>query len=123
MHARQIGPLNLGAKPYVRKKSQIIFVGAGYRVLLAATDSNQVPAGDVLRYELSSQQIQMDQVSQQRLREVCLSDTRSFHAMLHCSAASSSEAEECDRELLAEQDCIHIILPRRCCSSLSWNHT
>ena len=36
MHARQIGPLNLGAKPYVRQKSQIIFVGAGYRVLLAA---------------------------------------------------------------------------------------
>ena len=24
MHARQIGPLNLGAKPYVRKKSQIV---------------------------------------------------------------------------------------------------
>ena len=46
MHARQIGPLNLGAKPYVRKKSQIVFVGAGYRVLLAATDSNQVHAGD-----------------------------------------------------------------------------
>jgi|BogFormECP03_OM3_1039632.scaffolds.fasta_scaffold03510_2 hypothetical protein len=44
MHARQIGPL--GAKPYVRKKSQIVFVGAGYRVLLAATDSNQVHAGD-----------------------------------------------------------------------------
>ena len=43
MHARQIGPLNLGAKPYVRKKSQIVFVGAGYRVLLAATDSNQRP--------------------------------------------------------------------------------
>jgi hypothetical protein len=41
MHARQIGPL--GAKPYVRKKSQIVFVGAGYRVLLAATDSNQRP--------------------------------------------------------------------------------
>ena len=38
MHARQIGPLNLGAKPYVRQKSQIVFVGAGYRVLLAATD-------------------------------------------------------------------------------------
>jgi hypothetical protein len=33
-------PLNLGAKPYVRKKSQIVFVGAGYRVLLAATDSD-----------------------------------------------------------------------------------
>ena len=46
MHARQIGPLNLGAKPYVRKKSQIVFVGAGPRVLLAATDSNQVHAGD-----------------------------------------------------------------------------
>ena len=46
MHARQIGPLNLGAKPYVRKKSQIVFVGAGYRVLLAATDSNQVHAAD-----------------------------------------------------------------------------
>jgi hypothetical protein len=43
MHARQIGPLNLGAKLYVRKKSQIIFVGAGYRVFLAATDSNQRP--------------------------------------------------------------------------------
>ena len=43
MHARQIGPLNLGAKPYVRQKSQIIFVGAVYRVLLAATDSNQRP--------------------------------------------------------------------------------
>ena len=43
MHTRQIGPLNLGAKPYVRKKSQIVFVGAGYRVLLAATDSNQMP--------------------------------------------------------------------------------
>jgi hypothetical protein len=43
MHARQIGPLNLGAKLYVRKKSQIVFVGAGYRVLLAATDSNQRP--------------------------------------------------------------------------------
>ena len=43
MHARQIGPLNLGAKPYVRQKSQIVFVGAGYRVLLAATDSNQRP--------------------------------------------------------------------------------
>jgi hypothetical protein len=28
MHARQIGPLNLGAKLYVRKKSQIVFVGA-----------------------------------------------------------------------------------------------
>jgi hypothetical protein len=41
MHARQIGPLNLGAKPYVRQKSQIAFVGAGYRALLAATDSNQ----------------------------------------------------------------------------------
>ena len=25
------------------KKSQIVFVGAGYRVLLAATDSNQRP--------------------------------------------------------------------------------
>jgi hypothetical protein len=36
---------------------------------------------------------------------------------------SSSEAEERDRDLPAEQDCIHIILPRRCCSSLSWNHT
>ena len=46
MHARQIGPLNLGAKPYVRKNSQIVFVGAGYRVLLAATDSNQVHVGD-----------------------------------------------------------------------------
>jgi hypothetical protein len=44
MHARQIGPL--GAKPYVRKISQIVFVGAGYHVLLAATDSNQVHAGD-----------------------------------------------------------------------------
>jgi hypothetical protein len=43
--------------------------------------------------------------------------------MLRCSATSSSEAEECDRDLPAEQDCIHIILPRRCCSSLSWNHT
>jgi hypothetical protein len=43
MHARQIGPLNLSAKPYARKKSQIVFVGAGYRVLLAATDSNQRP--------------------------------------------------------------------------------
>jgi hypothetical protein len=32
MHARQIGPLNLGDKPYARKKSQIVFVGAGYRV-------------------------------------------------------------------------------------------
>jgi len=41
MHERRIGPLNLGAKPYVCKKSQIVFVGAGYRVLLAATDSNQ----------------------------------------------------------------------------------
>jgi hypothetical protein len=43
MNARQIGPLNLGAKPYVRKKSQIVFVGAGYRLLLAATGSNQRP--------------------------------------------------------------------------------
>src|SRR5580704_4166532 len=43
MPARQIGPLNLGAKPYVHQKSQIVFVGAGYRVLLAATDSNQRP--------------------------------------------------------------------------------
>src|SRR5580698_3259260 len=43
MHARHIGPLNLGAKLYVRKKSQIVFVSAGYRVLLAATDSNQRP--------------------------------------------------------------------------------
>ena len=43
MHARHIGPLNLGAKLYVRKKSQIVFVGAGYRVLLAVTDSNQRP--------------------------------------------------------------------------------
>ena len=46
MHARQIGPLKHGAKPYVRQKSQIVFVGAGYRVVLAATDSNQVHAGD-----------------------------------------------------------------------------
>jgi hypothetical protein len=46
MHGRQIGPLNLGAKPYARKKSQIVVVGAGYRVLLAANDSNQVHAGD-----------------------------------------------------------------------------
>jgi len=44
MHARQIGPLNLGAKPYVRKKSQVVFVGVGCRVILAATDSNQVHA-------------------------------------------------------------------------------
>ena len=43
MHARQIGPPDLGAKPYVRQKSQIVFVGAGYRVLLAATDANQRP--------------------------------------------------------------------------------
>ena len=43
MHARQLGDLNLGSKPYVRKKSQSVFVGAGYRVLLAATDSNQRP--------------------------------------------------------------------------------
>jgi hypothetical protein len=41
MNARQLGDLNLGSKPYVRKKSQIVFVGSGYRVLLAATDSNQ----------------------------------------------------------------------------------
>jgi hypothetical protein len=33
MHARQIGPLSLGAKSYVRKKSQIVFVGTGHRVL------------------------------------------------------------------------------------------
>jgi hypothetical protein len=26
MNVRQIGPLNLGVKPYVRKKSQIVFV-------------------------------------------------------------------------------------------------
>jgi hypothetical protein len=43
MHARQIGPLNLNAKPYVRKNSQIVFVGAGYRVLRAASDLNQTP--------------------------------------------------------------------------------
>ena len=47
MHARQIGPLNLGAKPYVRKKSQIVFVGAGYRVLHAATDSDQRPVKEL----------------------------------------------------------------------------
>jgi hypothetical protein len=57
MHARQIGPLNLGAKPYVRKKSQIVFVGAGYRVLLAATDSNQVHAGENKTYEVFRQSL------------------------------------------------------------------
>ena len=48
MHARQIGPLNLGAKPNARKKFQIVFAGAGYRVLLAATDLNQIHSGDTL---------------------------------------------------------------------------
>ena len=42
MHARQTGPLNLGAKLYVRKKSQIVFVGAIYRVLLASAIYRQV---------------------------------------------------------------------------------
>ena len=47
MRARQIVPLNLVAKQYVRQKSQIVFSGADYRVLLAATDSNEVHSGDI----------------------------------------------------------------------------
>ena len=46
MHARQIGPLNLRCQAICPQEISDCFVGAGYRVLLAATDSNQVHAGD-----------------------------------------------------------------------------